>query len=467
MKFWKFILIFSVVILAYWQTMFFFVWQDDHAVMFKLQHPIESAGQFGTGIYDRSSSYRGVISLLLPIYNLFGTNTVIFYSIGMIVYFVAALSVYFLIRQLTKNKNIAFSGSLIFASGYVGAESLWRIFNSIHTSHTIIALCLTLILYKKFIDQKILFKKLLIYILTIFLFSFTIDTGFVRAHGFIFAVVGLEMLWNFHPLFSLVRLLPFLVIFYRFYIESNTAASEITSVLAEMYNEQNLGVFLIPFKNLHNMFIPSLWQIPLWLFTFLLILILIKLKNKVLWFSLILMIGSYVVFFIHTPTQVFPSLHRYFLIAAVGSAIFISTCVANIYQKKYLFLATGFIVLMHIILLNLEHYGFIKDRSMPARDFYQTLKKEMPQIPIGSLLYFKVKNELRDKNTFENAIFGVGSMPNSTAIAWQYNIDRYGFYLAFNALEASSVIKSHNIPPEKVYTFYYSLDSGLIKNEKK
>lgn len=458
MKFWKFILLFSVVILAYWQTMFFFVWQDDHGVMFKLQHPDESAGQFGTGIYDRSSAYRGIIPLLLPIYKLFGPDIPVFYSAGIVAYFGAAIAVYILIRQLTKNENIAFSGSLIFASGYIGAESLWRIFNSIHTSHTIIALSLTLILYKKFIEKKILLQKLLIYILTIFLFAYTIDTGFVRAHGFIFAIVGLEMLWNFHPLFSLLRLSPFLVLFYRFYIESNTVTNEITF---------DFGLFPIPFQNLHNMFIPSLLQVPLWIFTLLLILILLKFKDKMLWFGLILMIGSFVVYFIHTPTQVFPSLHRYFLISAVGSSIFISTCIANIYQKKYLFLATGFIVLVHLILLNIEHYGFIKNRSMPAKDFYQTLKKEITKIPVGSLLHFEVENTLKDKHIFENAIFGVGSMPNSTAIAWQYNIDRYDFYLAFNALEASSVIKSHNIPPEKVYTFYYSLDSGLIKNEKK
>lgn len=454
MKFWKFILIFSVVILAYWQTMFFFVWQDDHAVMFKLQHPSESAGQFGTEIYDRSSAYRGVIAFLLPIYNIFGQNVTAFYVFGIVAFSLAGVAVFFLAQALTNNKKIALLSSLIFASGYTGAESLWRIFNSIHTSHTIIALCLLLIFYKKFIKQKILFKKLLIYILTVFLFAYTLDTGFVRAHGIILAVLAVETLWNFN-FFSIFRLTPFLLIFYNFYIKGYTATSEVNDLISNIFYGGQYELLLVPIKNLQNMFIPSLWQVPLWLFVFLLIIIFIKVKNKLLYFSLILMLGSYVVFFIHTPTQVFSSLHRYFLIPAIGASLFMAEVLVKTVPAKYIHLITGIIVVIHLFLINLEHKSFIEGRTIPAKNFYQVLKRELPVIPRGSLLLFRVKDDLATKEVFENAIFGVGSMPNSTAIAWQYGIDRYDFYLSFD--------QKNNIPVEKVYNFYYSLDSGLTK----
>lgn len=462
MKFWKVILIFLVVALAYWQTLSMWVWQDDHAVMFKLQHPAESAGQFGTGIYDRSSAYRGVVAALLPIYSIFGTSPSAFYAFGILAYFLASLAVFYLSQTLIQNSKIAFISSLIFASGYVGAESLWRIFNSIHTSHTIVALCLVLIFYKKFIEQKILFKKLLIYILTIFLFAYTSDTGFVRAHGVILAILAIEFLWNSN-FFSIFRLLPFMLIFYKYYIEGYTATSELTDLLNNIFYGGQYSLLLTPFKNLHNMFIPSLWQIPLGVFIVLLILSLIKFKDKLLILSLILMMGSYLVFFIHTPTQVFPSLHRYFLIPAVGSAMFSAVLLTKFFNKKNLLFFVSAIVAIHIILLNLEHASFVKERTTPAKNFYKSLKKELPAISKGSLLYFEVKDELAAKKVFENYIFGVGSMPNSTAIAWQYGIDRYDFYLTTAKFDAEKIIKENSIPVEKIHKFYYSLDSGLAK----
>lgn len=454
MKLSHVILIFLISVLAYWQTPMMWVWQDDHAVMFKLQHQSESAGQFGTGIYDRSSAYRGVIALLLPIYNIFGPNPAAFYIFGILTFFIASLAVFFLSKTLSKSAKIAFIASLIFASGYTGAESLWRIFNSIHTSHTIIALCLLLIFYKKFIDQKILFKKLLIYILTVFLFVYALDTGFVRAHGIIWAILAVELLWNFN-LFSLFRIAPFLLIFYKFYIQGYTATFEASDLVNNIFYGGQYELLLTPIKNLQNMFIPSLWQLPIAVFIILIVLVLIKFRDRLLIFSLILMIGSYLVFFIHTPTQVFPSLHRYFLIPAIGASIFLAAVLVKSLSFKYLYFITGLIVVAHLALINLEHKGFIEGRTIPTKKFYQILKRELPVIPQGSLLFFQVKDDLATKEVFENAIFGVGSMPNSTAIAWQYGIDRYDFYLSFE--------KENNIPVEKVYKFYYSLDSGLIK----
>src|SRR3990167_6061786 len=111
----KALLIFLVVLAAYWQTLLMYVWQDDHAAMFKLQNVAQSAGHFGTGIYDPSSSYRGVIALLYPIYYFFGTNPLAFYIGGLLAYFLASLAVYFLAQAILKNEKIALAGALIFA----------------------------------------------------------------------------------------------------------------------------------------------------------------------------------------------------------------------------------------------------------------------------------------------------------------------------------------------------------------
>src|SRR3989344_1801228 len=145
----KFIILFLVVLLAYGLTLGMYIWQDDNAIMFKLQNLEEGGGNLGHGIYDRNTPYRGVIVPLVPLYYFFGLEPVGYFVVGLIVYFLASVTVYFLAKELKNDKNFAFGAAVIFAAGFIGGETLWRIYNSIHSILHLIFVCLSLLFYIK------------------------------------------------------------------------------------------------------------------------------------------------------------------------------------------------------------------------------------------------------------------------------------------------------------------------------
>ncbi len=447
------VIILAIVFLAYGLTIRMFVWQDDHAIMFKLQNVQEPAGPFGHGVYDRSSYYRGVILYLYPIYILFKNYPAAYYVVGLFAYALASLSVYSLVKNLTKDKRVGIVSALVFASGHIGAETLWRIFNSIHTSMAIVMLCTSLVFYKKYIDTKN--NKIVMYILSLILFTLAIETGLVRTHGIIILILAIELLWNFSIRFSPLRMLPFGLIYKHFYITGASSAHELQVLINMIFIDQQFELLVIPLRNLQNSIIPSLWRVPLWIFLIALLAIFkIVKQRKLLIFSLIFIVGNFLVYFIHTPTQVFPTIHRYLSVSAVGNGLFISLVFAKIIKvKERYYLASALVVITNLILVNRENIDFIRTKTTPTKRFYETLKQEVQTIPIGSAFYFDVKADSESISEFHNS-FGVGSMPDTTAIAWQYNIDRSDITFARDFREI--------LDYKNFYTFYYDAETGLV-----
>lgn len=449
------LLLFLITFLAFGTTLGLYVWQDDHAVMFKLQHLAESAGHFGTGIYDKSSIYRGVMVPLAPIYWMFGNNPQAFYFFGILGYFLATLAVFFFAQTLFQNRRLAFATATIFASGYIGAESMWRIFNSLHTSNAIIATCLTLGFFKKFIDlRKInLFKSLIYYLLSIALFFYAVETGYVRTHGLILSLLALELFWDFHPIFSFLRMIPFVKIFADYFL-GVSSSSELTNLIQRVVIDKELVLTQYFFKNLEYIFIPSTYYFPVSIFMIILLIILTKFKDRILFYSIIFAVVSFLVYYIHSPTILLESNQRYLTISLIGFSLFIPQLLDKITrkQKKFFYVILA-IVITHIILTNIDTLNLIKTQSNPTRNFYQVLKKEVPKIEKRAVFYFDVKQEKESLNRFAG-FFGVGSMPNETAIAWQYGVDRYDLKIVNNFTEILAF--------DNFYTFYYSLETGLI-----
>ena len=134
----KIVLIAFVILLAYGQTLGMYFWNDDNAIIFKLQHLNEGMGNLGSGIFGFDSPYKMVIFPLVPIYYFFGINSIAFFAYGLFFYTLAAITVFLFARSVLRNEKQSLLVSLIFASSLVGAESLWRVYNSVHTSITII-----------------------------------------------------------------------------------------------------------------------------------------------------------------------------------------------------------------------------------------------------------------------------------------------------------------------------------------
>lgn len=456
----KWLLILLVVLLSYGQTLGMYIWQDDNAVMFKLQHIEEGVGNLGAGIYDRNSAFRFVIVPLIPIYLLSGINPVGYFLAGIFVYFLAALSVYLLAKVLSDNPRVALFAALVFASGLVGAEAVWRIFNSIHTSFTIILICLSLYSYISFIRSKTNFRNFL-YAASLIFFILAMEFGYIRAHGIILLPVATELLFNFKIIASPIRLLPFILAFGNWYAFGNINTSHIALLIERIFVNLEFELFLIPLETLKNIFIPNWWNFPLTLFLIALILLLLKFRNKVLIFALTFMISNYLTYFFIYNEAVLETTHRYLLLSSVGLALFIPVLANQMFVKKKVFYAVcASFIIGHLVLVNTVQYQHIKNISLPTREFYQTLRREVPKLEKQSAIYFDIEDSQLIQEKFRN-FFGVGSMPDSTAIAIYYNLDRYDIFLPQTFDELLGLIKEGQVKLDNTYTFFYS-KNGLI-----
>jgi len=95
------------------------------------------------------------------------------------------------------------------------------------------------------------------------------------------------------------------------------------------------------------------------------------------------------------------------------------------------------------------------DRSAPVRAFYQQLKKFKPTATKGDLFYFDVSKGVEMR--FADA-FSVAQMPEETAIAWRYGLDRDDIvrFVEFN--ELLQYIKDNKVDLEKINTYLYNKD---------
>jgi uncharacterized protein with PQ loop repeat len=153
--------------------------------------------------------------------------------------------------------------------------------------------------------------------------------------------------------------------------------------------------------------------------------------------------------------------HRYLTTALPGLSIFMVYIFSKIFksQKNY-GIAIGTYIFLHLALLNWTHYKILIERTIPTKNFYSGLKAEIKSLNKNSLIYFDIEESDKSKNQFKD-FFGVGSMPDTTAVAIHFNIDRYDLVMPQTFDDAVNLIRENKISPENTYSFFYSSENGL------
>lgn len=93
-----------VVLIAYGQTLRMYFWQDDFALLFKLQHLQEPAGSFGSGVIG-SGPYKYLISFFVPFFPLFKLNAFPYFLVGFLSYLLVTLVFYFFASEIFSDKK--------------------------------------------------------------------------------------------------------------------------------------------------------------------------------------------------------------------------------------------------------------------------------------------------------------------------------------------------------------------------
>lgn len=187
-----------------------------------------------------------------------------------------------------------------------------------------------------------------------------------------------------------------------------------------------------------------------------------KIRSYIVFFT-IWLLGNLFAYTSYQPTSILPSFDRYLahsFVPLVGLlALVASVSRPDLRQFKLIPIMLVILWGMSNIFnsISSQHEILIK-RSQPARMFYQQLKSYLPVVNKGDIFYFDVADDAQ--GYFESA-FSVGQMPETTALAWRYGIDRYDILLFTNFSDLADHIYSKNLTPEKIHTFWYS-KNGLI-----
>lgn len=487
--------LFVVTLLSYGQTLWMYFLIDDNALIYKLQHLDQTIGLFGKGVFG-DGPYRHMVDQFIPFYPLFGVNPTPYYAVGLILYFLVAITLYLFARTLTKNKTIALFSSLIFASGYVGSETIFGIVNSWQTSRGIIMALVTFLLYYKFLQTR----KPVFYLLSAILFFLSLDTVYVRAHGLIIALIFVDLIFGItrfgvRPIFrSLFRLLPFLLIHYKIYLEGGGALNRFGfwHLFENILIEKKFFLISIPLQNLGNLFIPDVlssrvdkflslfFELPTGDFsvgstfsglTFLGLLLFLIFRHrkdkstiKVLIFAVSWMVANFVTFYAIEPTHTLWTTHRYFSYSFIGLSLFWSTAfylIAKKSRNSLMGLLTLGVVAVYLWLGASYQHSFNQGRSLPARAFFSAFEKSLPQIPKGAVTYFDLANDNQIRGEFGRFFGGIFSEGSNLAI-YSEGIDYMNdFTFTYKFDDILQALRENKTSLDEVFTFYYG-GNGLV-----
>lgn len=537
-RYWLFLLL--VVAIAYGQLLGMLPWQDDNTLFFKLAHIKQAAGYFGNGPLGQGA-YKYIATPYIPIYYLFGHQSIFYFLYAIFFYFLATLTVYKTFSIVLGEKGGKIAGFL-FAAGYVASDGFIRLFNTVSTSISVILISLLLLFYWRFFESHA--KKLKWYLLAVLIYWAVVEVARIRTHYLISAVFAFEIIFfalvkPVKNLFkSAARLIPFAAIFYFYFLKSadsrsaavgNYVAGLVHGDFSKLYgflsgwinlvipdwllkialNQFRLtylylasvvvatviAYFILKVSKRRNLvafgfFLTSIFWVltskkvfatpvlnlapadffPVFLGGEILLLLLLTFfclaKKKrplfaflVLWISAA--IGSYAVY---DPSLTFTTYHRYLIhafFAMVGLYAFLGA------RNKKLALLVVFWGVLNLGRAVDYQYKIVVGRTQPVRKFYDQLTSTLPKIEKGDILYIDVADNMR--GVFANA-FSVASMPEETAIAWRYGIDRYDFrlvndYETLLKLVSNGEFGDVNDNPIKVnniYTFFLA-DGKLIQ----
>ncbi len=544
------LLVLIIALISYGQTLLMNFYQDDAAVIFKLQHIDGPAGSYGAGPFGEGP-YKYTITPFIPFYKFFGLNPFGYFFVGFLLFLLAAYSFSLLAKELFGNKKTAYFSTLIFAAGYVGSNSMLKISNSWQNNVGLIVLLLLLW------SLVIFFRKnqLKFYLLSLGLFLASVQFIFIRSHSLIFSVLVLDVILGIFP-FNPIKLLkmfirqaPFWVIFYLFYLKNETPGTFALAGIFEDLMHGKVEILTTLFATSGSVFFPNVIQnrlinlfsanlqlltllsfslstwvilsffgtkrgvkivtlvilcvsfivnqyfssqnlywyrntdvrlsgaLGMYAFTFLLA------SSFALWpkykllvlgilFGLFFTISQIFSYFIKYPEATFATVHRYLYYASVGYSLILGSLTFLAYSllkrqklsRKYIFIPLiplVFVVAVNSLLSFKYQRTFVVETSRPTQQFYRTLKRDVPVLEKGSIFYFDVASDSRSRAQFSD-FFSVGSMPNTTAIAIYYGVDRYDFSLITNYDELLSALSKNIESINKLHTFYYDSSLELV-----
>lgn len=250
-----------IVFLTLWQISNLYFWTDDWDLFLRVMRPnLElwgmKPGWFGSG------PYRYLHTPFMPFFPIFGLNPTPYFIGSIFVYFIATVSAFLLFLEVTRKRSLAIAAAVIYASsGYIGSYTIFHLSNSYQNLGAVIFTTLTLWILAKYYRTN----NFLYYLLSLLLFYASLEIENLRAHGLIFLVLGLTVLyckwkksiWNFF--INVIKIIPFVLI-YRSLYSATLGSGQTTTVGSFFYTMERdklFAYFINPFASFSNVIVPD------------------------------------------------------------------------------------------------------------------------------------------------------------------------------------------------------------------
>lgn len=471
-----------VVLFSLGKTINYYFYTDDYALLYHLQNNL-----------NYSWPYEYITAFFTLFYKFFELRAEAYFALGIFTFFIASLGVYFFIKVLTKNKLIAYLSSIVFATGYIGLDQFTMMSVSSINNLNIINVSLTLILFILWLDTR----KLKFYLAAIFMFWISATVFPFRAFPLVLFLPTIELILSFklenlrsnfkRLTLTAIRFLPFLFIAYINGIFSY-GVKENASLVVNQFSVGSAILNLITPDFLKELFAilgrfiffnPQGYNFQTGLLFFLTSLLIgvyfcfgkYSRLGKSLLIVLFMTIQGYIGNMILLPS--FDSngpVNRYLTIAFIGySSIF--PILTFLLIKKLAFLTkinrltilVPLLIMPLVIITSLSSRKYekqiIKERSLPARQFYEQLKDYVPSVSGKSIFYFDHADYYPIASNFGSIILGA-FMPKEVTLAVPYKIPIETIKVADNFNSLLSVFLDREKNTDHIYTFYYD-ENGL------
>src|SRR3989344_4532980 len=494
-RFIPFILIGIVILFSLGKTLQYYFYTDDFVFLYNLRNNLE----FGW-------PYSSVLSIFRPVYQVFGINPLPYFTMAVITYFLASVSVFFFAKALTKNLLVSSAAAIIFATGYIGLDQFSMIAVSIINNLNVINISIALILLINWIETR----KLRYYFLTFFMFWFSLLLFPHRAYPLVLFVPTLEFVKSFQPggvkkmfrqiAFIALRYVPFFfvavqrgVFSYGTHGTNNVdlfnlieTDSRIYTLFNPVFSKEFFAVFgkLVLLTTISDFFkfVPSQdFYSFVGVFTSLVIILLFTVlykrkkygESRVLFAAFLLTIQSYVGnMFLNVDFDANGPVNRYLTISFLFYSVLISLFVYLLLQiftkirvkvKNRVFaVVVLFLILVLTSLSRNYEERVIEDRSEPAIKFFKELKAYVPALSDSnySIFYFDKASYYPVSSRFGNVLLSA-AMGNSVNLALPYGVSADSIKIVDNF---DDFLRLVFYPPEGKKTVYYTFyndENGL------
>lgn len=183
-------------------------------------------------------------------------------------------------------------------------------------------------------------------------------------------------------------------------------------------------------------------------------------QKKLYLFFLLWLLGNLAAYSAYTPTVGYTTVERYaahsfFALVAIAGLIF-SSLPINRQGGVGLFLVI-FLGLGNAYNSYLYQKNIVQNRSLPTKAFFADFKKYIPNLKAGDIVFIDVDKDAR--HIYKDSI-GAAMMPDTTAFAWRYNIDRYDFKLTSDFNDFVK-LATESGKMSQIHSFWYS-KQGLV-----